>query len=868
MKRYNGYVDSVKAEFAERVFSSRKRVIKFIAICFVPFLYAFICIWAFWDPIPKIGEAPMAIVSNDAPINFIVGKTSDGKLAAGEAYSYIEGGQPVVIDDSTDWGAIADGTEFITTAGTKIVKSASFIHNKMSLVDNLVDAWKSGSVDNISYDQNKDKFTIKVNETMSLTNLTYLNGAAAKEIAEPKSDGSWDVKNERKYWAQIQMPTKLSSDVLGYFDASLQRAFKLPVDENQAKDPSDFLTDLQKNSMHFWSTYKHNFLFGQFMYIFDEFKSSLLVDLGPQVISQMISLIIQNSLNNIKSQLVFTAPENAAKTLPIAGDHGSSEFHSVYFKVTQGTEYVIRNKEMIDAIKADTDFSSWTMPEKSIEGTTGTDISQPWGTDGFLSVLSDNWNQLMQSQNGDLIAGSLATTLTKKINSQLIEKNLGSLTIDSDGIKKLFSTAGNIAGLLEQDGTIIPNDSNANFPIKATGPIASQVTDYKSLITVASGPLHTQFNLISILSANSKTSTSAYVLPFGDLAKPQKGTFNYNLRHDVNAIMYLVLGRDVAENQTQTLIAPSLFALDGLLPNLDDFIKTTIVGSQFNPYGIGLGQFFLCIGLWVGTLMQTFVYDRAKRVKKAKPWAWYLSKTTLMLVTAWIQTTILMITVYALGWSVMGSAFGLMYLWMMFTATVFVVIQQALWFSVQDETVGKFLIILLLIINLSSGWGTFPTFMQAGIFDVLSYIAPYTYSMHGQGVIIYSIAINGANLADTLYILQQLGILIIWTVGFLIIGLLASILRNREIYYGTCKSKKLAKILMEEKLTKYVDPKTNKAIWKKLPKEEMPKVRKKVIKRFPEEGQYQWYKDWKAKNNPDKPVTASESDDEIMRRNN
>gem|GEM_PF-835539 len=44
MKKYYGYVDSVKAEFGERVFSSRKRVIKFIAICFVPFLYAFVCI--------------------------------------------------------------------------------------------------------------------------------------------------------------------------------------------------------------------------------------------------------------------------------------------------------------------------------------------------------------------------------------------------------------------------------------------------------------------------------------------------------------------------------------------------------------------------------------------------------------------------------------------------------------------------------------------------------------------------------------------------------------------------------------------------------------------------------------------------------
>lgn len=863
MKKYNGYVDSVKAEFAERVFSSRKRVIKFIAICFVPFLYAFICIWAFWDPIPKIGEAPMAIVSNDTQINFIVGRTSDDKLAAGEAYSYMQGGNEVVIDDDTDWDAIPNGTEFITTAGTKIVKSTAMIHNKMSLVDNLVDAWKSGSVEGISYDQSKDKFTVAVNESIALTNVTFLNGEAAKEIAEPNSDGSWNIKNERKYWAQIQMPIKLSSDILGYFDASLQRTFNLPTDENHVKLPSDFLTDLQTNSMQFWSTYKHNFLFGQFMYIFNEFKSSLLVDLGPQVISQMISLIIQNALDTAKGQLVFTAPESVGEMLTIPGDHGSPNSHNVYFKVVQGTEYVIRNKEMLDAIRAA--HSGWTLPQMSVEGTTGTSITTDWGTDGFLNIIADKWNQLMTSQFGDLIAGTLATTLTQKINSALAAKNLGTLTIDRDGVKKLFSTPGNIAGLLEQDGSIIP-ETTANFAISGTGLISNVVTNYKTFITAAAPTLHSEFNLISILSPNSQTSTSTYVLPFGDLLKPKKGTFNYNWRHDVNALMHIILGKNASA--AQSLVAPSLFALDGLLPNLGDFLKTTIVGSQFNAYGIGLGQFFLCIGLWVGALMQTFVYDRAKRVKNAKPWAWYLSKTTLMMSTAWIQATILMITVYALGWSVMGASFGLMYLWILFTASVFIIIQQALWFSVQDETVGKFLIILLLIINLSSGWGTFPTFMQAGIFNILSYIAPYTYSIHGQGVIIYSIAINGANWADTSYILIQLGILVVWAVVFIIIGLLGSILRNREIFYGTHKSKKLGKILIEEKLTKYVDPKTNKAIWKKLPKEEMDKVRKKVLKRFPEEGQYKWYKNWKAKNNSDKPLKASQSDDEIMRRNN
>lgn len=862
MKKYYGYVDNVKAEFGERVFSSRKRVIKFIAICFVPFLYAFVCIWAFWNPIPKIGAAPMAIVSNDVPINFIIGSTADGDFAAGEAYSYQAAGEgeDIVINDNFDWTNIADNSVFTTTADTKIV-STNMIHNKMSLVDNLINSWKQGSVDNISYNSSKDKFKVKVNDSMTLTNLVYLAGEKARVIAEPNEDGTWNVKNQKKYWVQAQIPPRLTSDFIGYLDATLQTLNTVPSATKQ-KSASEFLDDLKQNSMQFWTTYKHNFLFGQFMYIFNEFKSSLLVDMGPQITTQLISLIIQNVLNSAKQQIMFTAPETVSEILTIS-DHGSTVSHPVDFQVTKGIEYVIRDQEMITAIKAQ--HSDWTLPNISIEGTTGTDISADWKVDGFLSILAAQWNKIMNGTSGDLIAMTLAAQLTQKINDSL-PAGMGTITIDSTGIKKLFATAGNIAGFFEQNAAIIP-ETDANFAVTATGTVGFIVKDYKTFMGVAAPILRQQFGLVSILSRTSSTSvtdTSAYAIPFGDIGKPQKGTFVYNWQYDINILMSLVLDSNNASAKVTS--EPSTLVTSGFLPDLGDYFKTNIVGSEYNPYGIGLGQFFLCIGLWVGTLMQTFIYDRAKRVKKATPWAWYLSKTTLMIATSWIQTTILMIAVYALGWSAIGSSFGLMYLWMMFTATVFVIIQQALWYSVKDETIGKFLVILLLIISLSSGWGTFPTFMQAPIFNILSYITPYTYSIHGQGVIIYSIAVNGSNVTDALYILQQFGILIIWAVVFLAIGCLASYRRNRDILYGTHKSKKLAEILIEQDLEKYVDRKTKKVKWAKLPNEEMSEIRKKVKKRYPEEGQYQWYKKWKTKNHPEKPVTASESDDETMSR--
>lgn len=66
-------------------------------------------------------------------------------------------------------------------------------------------------------------------------------------------------------------------------------------------------------------------------------------------------------------------------------------------------------------------------------------------------------------------------------------------------------------------------------------------------------------------------------------------------------------------------IAGAVSAANPLLTGLttstsvDNFVNVDIEGVDNGLYGIGLGEFFLLIGLFVGTLMHTFVYDRAKR---------------------------------------------------------------------------------------------------------------------------------------------------------------------------------------------------------------------------------------------------------------
>jgi hypothetical protein len=52
--------------------------------------------------------------------------------------------------------------------------------------------------------------------------------------------------------------------------------------------------------------------------------------------------------------------------------------------------------------------------------------------------------------------------------------------------------------------------------------------------------------------------------------------------------------------------------------NPDYYVTYTEIGSQYQEYGIGLGAFFICIGMCVGTLTQIMIYDKKKRVRRIR----------------------------------------------------------------------------------------------------------------------------------------------------------------------------------------------------------------------------------------------------------
>ncbi len=304
---------------------------------------------------------------------------------------------------------------------------------------------------------------------------------------------------------------------------------------------------------------------------------------------------------------------------------------------------------------------------------------------------------------------------------------------------------------------------------------------------------------------------------------------------------------------------------------LDSFIDTQSGGSKEGYYGIGLGQLFITLGLFVGAFVQTFIYDRAKRFIKANAIQWYFSKTLLMYLTGVLQATLLLATLSLSPFNIIGSSALLStWLWMLFIELIIVICVQALWFSFRDETVGRFMVIVYMVMNISSGWGTFPAILQFGIFHFLSHFAIFSYSISGFGAIFFSISENGFNIIDTLYLLKQAGFLSLFLLFFITIGIYGAIKRNREICFGTYKGKQITNALDILGMEEYKNNFFTKLGFLKLYKwhnikqlEYNEELKKHINESYPWEKQFKWFKK-KGYTDVKKP---NESDNDIMSRN-
>lgn len=380
---------------------------------------------------------------------------------------------------------------------------------------------------------------------------------------------------------------------------------------------------------------------------------------------------------------------------------------------------------------------------------------------GIQEYINGVHGMLKQLESSGALQSGTADIVINQLNSSETKLTTGSKTL-SQGTQKLASESGKSLKLLS-DGIenlkyYLSQINDGSGQLKAG--ISTLVTGTQSL---KAGSTNLTSGLATLSNSSSQVKTALNTL--------QEGT-----QTAYNGSTELVKGVQTFNDEIDKGITETkeqLKSLDGLkefTKNPVEF-KTEAYG-EVNSYGIAFTPLFLSIGLWVGALMCYVVlyYDQKNRFKifgsdnKNK-----LLQNILYILIGAIEGIITgALLKIGLGYEVQNV--GLYYLASSLIGITFMSIIQCLIRNFGD--VGKFLALIVLVLQLAASGGTFPIETISKGFQVLTPYLPMTYAIK----LLREILVPTASNLKGSYIL----ILLCITIVTLIITYVVDIIRNKK----------------------------------------------------------------------------------------
>ncbi|WP_026389812.1 hypothetical protein [[Acholeplasma] multilocale] len=798
---------TTQVEFESRVFMSWKRIIKFVGIALVPIIYGVVCVLAFWNPIAGIGKAPIAIMNNDHAIimvtknepakdDLIGDKLKLGVLESvnGKTFSY---------DGKTVRDLEEEIFDLEKSANTLVLNNGITIDDASGVKYKAMGAW----------DILKQKLLPKTDETISDQDYTFSSPMIKNKIQLDNIryiDNSQTIDKEwqaTKYYAQMRIEENYMANLIGYAGSIL-------YNDDSIKSPSDWVNTLNGNQIKMWTTFERNFMFGYLMDTFTSFVDGIIIKSIPSVFTSVISGTIMGDLSTSGAVLNKAITPNGETT-------------SNYFEKNE--DYVLLSTNINAADNNPDDLAKYTL-FGNVNIKNGELVGRGGKIINMLSNIKANGKNLLANaklfEMIDTITGNKTiSTIIKGAIEFVLDEAFNEVQLN----QTLFNAA---VGNPQQDQGIIKN-------------IIDQIIKFiedKTNINISNNKLTEALNRLLV-------NMNVF-----DAKQPKLTEKEFSVKIDEVIVKNpdLFLGITSASQLPGAIIDLIHFSITGGIGK-DDIMTIEIQGEEFGLYGIGLGIFFLVIGLWIGVLMHTFVYDRGKRLQKASGRQWYLSKTIMMMTTVVVQATLEILAVTIAGWHILGFA-TMFYIWLWFIASglMFVVIIQSLWFVVKDETVGKFLVIIMMVLSLAAGGGTFPAFAQLPFFHYVGYVVPFTYVIKGFTAIVYGTSLGvPATAATNAFILQNFAVFFIYIAIFLTLGLtIGQRNRLRDMNYGGHMGRKVASAMKalgrdtsEFEIIKSKEGKKDKIFynWKALPNAFDQELYMKTRAMYPFEGSFKWY---------------------------
>ncbi|NYF23372.1 YhgE/Pip domain-containing protein [Sporosarcina sp. JAI121] len=698
---------------------SRKLIVPLIAILFIPVLYAGMFLWAFWNPYANMNDLPVAIVDLDK------GAEMDGEqLALGK--------------ELTD--KLIDSKQFDFTKVSKSDAEKGLENEDYYVVIEIPENFSEHATTLL--DANPEKLTIvyKPNEGFNFLSA-QIGETAMDRIRAEVNEQVASTYAEKLFDSITEMGNGFGEAADGAGDLH-DGAAKLLTGADELKGYLETLA-----------------------------SSTVTLADGSQKLAQGANDAAKGATELNKG--LGTLSKGSADLLAGAqkASAGANGLKDGIAKYTNGVDQLTASYDQIAQKEKEFGTAVGTLNEKSaglntaasqlVKGSTNLDA----GIDQLSASLAPVLASLPEEQQAALNA---ALSQVKQGSNELsggmqqLAAGTGSLsagTAELNGVAGQLADAYNqaLAGLQKLNGSSAELREGSTALASGNKELSSGIAQLAEGVTTAQkGSSDLASGLASLTEGTGtlKTGTDTLASKSKELAKGSATLADGIVELDEGT---LTLKEKLAEaNETASEVNPTDKTY-GMVGAPVDVEKEGI--NHVPNYGTGFAPYFLSLGLFVGALLLSIVFPLVEpAIKPTGAFGWFASKVSVLAIVGLLQALIAAgVVKFALGMETVNTPMFI--LTAIITSYTFIALVQMCVSILSDA--GRFVAILVLILQLTTSAGTFPLELIPAPLQVFNTLLPMTYSVQA-----FKAAISTGNMS---FLWINNGILIGFMVAFLAI---------------------------------------------------------------------------------------------------
>ncbi|MEB2301321.1 YhgE/Pip domain-containing protein [Lysinibacillus xylanilyticus] len=708
----------IKAEWL-KILKTRKMLVSIIAVLFIPVMYAGMFLWAFWDPYKGLPNLPVAVVNEDKGaemegVKLDLGNDLVDKLVESNEFKFVE-----VSKEDAKKGL--NGRDYYMT----LEIPTNFSEHATTLLDDK-----------------PSKLVMNYIPNEGLNFLSAQIGESAMEKIRAEVNSQVSATYAEKIFDSI---TTLGDGFTEAADGSSKLDEGAKTLANGAKDLKGYLSQLASSTVELSNGAD---------------KITKGAGDAAKGANDLTTGLVKLQDGTVQLQNGAQQAATGASTL----SQGVSQYTQGVAQVQAGLATISDKQQQISAGAA-----SIADNAGKLNGAAGQLTAGSAKVAEGITALSKQLEGMMASLPEEQ-AAVLKQTLTElQAGSASVHNGLGSLTAGTKelqgGANQVSSGASQIAAgqsqvlaganeLTSKSGALIEGAKglqagNATLSQKLGELNAGVKTAVTGSKTLASG--------LTELASGSTTlnqGTSTLASKSGELAEGSAtladGT---NELVDGTSTLTSKLG-EASEKAKEVHASKDTYDMVGSPVEVD---KESV--NHVPNYGTGFAPYFISLGLFVGALLISIVFPLVEPAIRPKNGAtWFTSKASVLAIVGLIQTILTVIIVkWGLGLEV--NNFGYFFLTALLTSYVFLALIQMLVSIFGDP--GRFMAIVVLILQLTTSAGTFPLELIPSPLQVFNKLLPMTYTVSAFKASIST--------GDTSFLMQNYGILAGFLVAFLAI---------------------------------------------------------------------------------------------------